>query len=68
MANKKEMEALVKDLRKAGFVVELAKNGHYKVSRDGLSMGMAKTPGDYRGIKNTLVRLKRKFGYDPKSN
>ena len=64
MASKQDMKALREALAKQGFVIEHARNGHYKVtSPTGAKMQMAATPSDHRGLLNTIARLRR-IGFD----
>lgn len=55
----KEMRKLIKALEEHGFTVEISRNGHIKVYRDGkLATVLAETPGDWRSVRNSLRYLK----------
>lgn len=57
----KEAKDLAKRLRKLGYSVSMAHNGHYRVTRsDGSQLGQfACSPGDVRTVKNAVARLRR---------
>jgi hypothetical protein len=65
MARMTDMRALREALAAQGFTVERARNGHYRViAPTGAKCQIAATPSDWRGIRNTVSRLKR-LGFDP---
>ncbi len=59
------MKELVRDLRKQGFQVDTARNGHYRVVGEKGSMQISMTPSLSTGVLNAKARLKRKLGYKP---
>lgn len=54
--------ALHKLLVERGFRVQPVANGHYEVSRDGVSRQISATPSDCRTIINDIKGLERTFG------
>jgi len=66
MGTTQDMKRLREALAAQGFEVERARNGHWRVTTpDGMArMQIANTPSDWRGIRNTVSRLKR-LGFEP---
>lgn len=63
--HRKEINAIVTALRRQGFQVEKANNGHFKaISPEGRTCQFASTPSHSTSVKNTVTRLKR-IGYEP---
>lgn len=68
MASKKDFKQLRERLRKAGYTVELAKNGHWNVKRpDGKRIQICSTPSDHRSFPNTVQNLRTYLGYDDRA-
>lgn len=66
MTSRKEVKKLIKKLEAQGFAVHKAHAGHWHVrNQQGHLVGtIPSTPGEYRGLKNQLARLKR-AGFRP---
>jgi hypothetical protein len=56
----KDLRKIANALEAQGFEVVTTRKGHLMVYRDGRWIGtFAGTPSDWRGVRNTLARLKR---------
>lgn len=66
MAYTREMQIICRALQKAGFEVEKARNGHWKVRNPdtGEKCQIPCSPRQMRGVLNSQTRLKR-IGYTP---
>jgi predicted RNA binding protein YcfA (HicA-like mRNA interferase family) len=63
---RRERDLLVRELRKAGFLVERTGSGHWRVRRpDGGGMVIMAFSPRSAGMQKTLARL-RDIGYNPK--
>lgn len=60
-SRRREMEQLVREMRKAGWKVEKTRSGHWKFMPPGGKGGIyaPSTPGDARSLDNTKAELKR---------
>ena len=60
MGSKKDVRDLVKELRKFGLEVKLAKNGHWKVWRGSEYLAtLPNSPSDGRSLLNAIATLRR---------
>jgi hypothetical protein len=61
MSRRKDVEHVVREARKQGFIVDRTSTGHWRLrTADGVFVVMlAGTPSDSRGLLNALARLKR---------
>lgn len=57
---RKDIKRLVGVLKAQGCTVQLTRNSHLKVRRDGAVIGMLPgTPSDWRSLKNSVAHLRR---------
>ncbi|WP_019061408.1 hypothetical protein [Streptomyces prunicolor] len=63
--SKKDVDQLIRKLRKQGFSVDGEGKKHHEVTRNGKFVTwLPKTPSDHRSLPNCMPYLKA-FGYDP---
>ena len=63
--SEKDVDQLIRKLRKQGFEVDGDGKKHHEVTRGGKFVTvLPKTPSDHRSLRNCMPYLK-KFGYDP---
>lgn len=64
MANRKELQVIIKIARKHGWIIDLNKNNHYKwVSPSGSFFYSSSTPSDRRALERLKKDLRR-LGFD----
>jgi hypothetical protein len=63
-AYRKELQELIKNAEKQGWIVSANKNNHYKwTSPGGAFFFSASTPSDWRALKY-IVQYLRKYGFE----
>lgn len=61
MSKSKEIQEILRALKKEGAVITRGRGGHYKVRNPVTrrSVNIASTPCDFRSVRNSVTRLRR---------
>lgn len=66
-AYRKELQELIKQAQKQGWIISANNNNHYKwISPSGAFFFSASTPSDWRALKY-IVQYLRKYGFEDQS-
>ncbi|CAB4203540.1 hypothetical protein UFOVP1382_153 [uncultured Caudovirales phage] len=58
-SKQREVDALVKQIRRLGFTVDKTGAGHWRVASPSGPIFMPSTPSDWRAVKNMRAALRR---------